>query len=367
MSVYRRMLAKIADKDAVFEIRLFCYGGMLIHLLLLLLALGRNVYVALFETGSVILYLVMGKIAASKNFILVYGLIYLEMTLHSILIWFFTGSSCFTEEYILFLVMIISYIMYMEYSSLTKRVFSAIAFIACAASVFLIRCVLQPKLPPLYFEKMWDVSFTIMIVNFLALLVFMFFFCFFQIIRNREYARKMQRDNQQLKKEVENDYLTGLYNKKYAMERLNSSYAEYLNSGKVFSIAMGDIDFFKAVNDTYGHEAGDFVLKTVSAIFSNYVREKDIVSRWGGEEFLFIFDTDEETAVGVIERVRSYVEETPVFVRENKISVTVTFGVGQVMEGETLADFINRVDGCLYAGKKNGRNQTVAAREKDKE
>ena len=159
-----------------------------------------------------------------------------------------------------------------------------------------------------------------------------------------------------LKKLIERDALTGLYNRRAGERKLDVLEKESIKS----SISIGDIDFFKKFNDSFGHECGDVVLKEVAACLNEGMRGKGFVARWGGEEFLLVFENMEEMAAGL------YLTDILQSVRDRVIeydgqthSVTMTFGVVERIEGESIADQIRRADDKLYEGKQGGRNRVI--------
>ena len=129
------------------------------------------------------------------------------------------------------------------------------------------------------------------------------------------------------------------------------------------SIAMFDIDYFKKVNDTYGHADGDEVLRSVAAITQKQLRDVDFLSRLGGEEFLIISaETSLDQMHHLAERVRQAIAE---HTSANGIRVTASFGVGQYEPGETQKELLKRVDDALYLAKQRGRNQVRLAHSGD--
>jgi diguanylate cyclase (GGDEF)-like protein/PAS domain S-box-containing protein len=155
------------------------------------------------------------------------------------------------------------------------------------------------------------------------------------------------------------DPLTGLYNRRYILNKINEE-LNALKANNNFSIIITDIDFFKKINDTYGHAFGDYILKSVSDILKSMVREQDCVSRWGGEEFLiFLADSDLKEARIIAERIRKKIEETTFQCDSNQISLTMTFGSAFYNDNESIDDMIKKADDALYLGKKSGRNQVI--------
>ena len=167
--------------------------------------------------------------------------------------------------------------------------------------------------------------------------------------------------NQQLDLTSRTDSLTGLYNRRHMEERIQEEYEQYQRTGSSFALIMADIDFFKKVNDMYGHDVGDCVLKSVAEYLRKSVKAYDIVSRWGGEEFLLLLPaTNAENAVGLAERIRKTVEEHRCFCEGEVLSVTLTAGVSVIRRDDTIGSIIRKADIALYQGKRLGRNCVVS-------
>lgn len=159
---------------------------------------------------------------------------------------------------------------------------------------------------------------------------------------------------------VDRDALTGLLNRRYGNLQLEKMQERTIQRGRVFTVALGDIDLFKKVNDTYGHKAGDEVLKNVSACLKKNVEGKGVAIRWGGEEFLLVFETMEaEEALTAIENTMEEIRKMVTISEEKWIKVTMTFGVMQIEERMEIMELIRLADDKLYYGKRNGRNQIV--------
>lgn len=153
------------------------------------------------------------------------------------------------------------------------------------------------------------------------------------------------------------DFLTKLYNKRAIEEHLGIKEAEYERHGRNFCVAMLDLDYFKAVNDTYGHDAGDAVLIAFAKILKTEARTSDIVGRYGGEEFLAILgDTDISGAKTFCEKVRVHVEEAHFMYQGERIAVTTSVGVAQRSDYPSLKAVLNGADEWLYSAKRKGRN-----------
>ena len=163
-----------------------------------------------------------------------------------------------------------------------------------------------------------------------------------------------------LRSEAETDSLTGLYNRKYAFSHLNEAIGNAHQYSKNITILMVDIDFFKKVNDTYGHQVGDEVLKQVSIVITKTLRDNDIVGRYGGEEYIVgLINTTSEIAHQVAERIRKNIADTSIIINEQTISVTVSIGMTCLCKEDNLHDLIKRSDTALYSAKEAGRNCVI--------
>lgn len=157
------------------------------------------------------------------------------------------------------------------------------------------------------------------------------------------------------------DGLTGLLNRSAWEDQLRSEYNRVQRSGMSSVLLMFDIDHFKLVNDTYGHQAGDEVIRTVSDLVRQTKRGADVAGRYGGEEFTIILaDTDEEGALIYAERLREAIAETTVTHSHHNINFTVSIGIAENPPiGSNHSQWIENADNALYYAKEHGRNQSV--------
>lgn len=176
---------------------------------------------------------------------------------------------------------------------------------------------------------------------------------------NRKNVNLMK-EIEKLREENLTDNLTGLGNRRYGeivMEELDRSMKE---SSVSFGVIFADIDFFKKVNDSFGHHAGDRVLAMVSKTLESLLRPLDALCRWGGEEFIiFVPNTTVEGMQAMCERLRLMVEHSGVEVDGNSIEVTCSFGGAVSLHGELCEDVITRADKQLYISKESGRNRVT--------
>lgn len=175
-----------------------------------------------------------------------------------------------------------------------------------------------------------------------------------------EKINKLEKELEEAKSASKEDFLTKLFNKRALDEFLKVKESEFERYGHNFSIIMFDLDHFKSVNDTYGHEAGDAVLGAFAKILKKAVRNLDIVGRYGGEEFMAILsETDTEGGVNFAQKVREHVQKARFMYRGKRIEVTVSAGVSERVKHTSLQNLINSADEYLYQAKKDGRNRVA--------
>ncbi|MET0024812.1 MAG: GGDEF domain-containing protein [Sedimenticola sp.] len=159
---------------------------------------------------------------------------------------------------------------------------------------------------------------------------------------------------------VHTDTLTGLFNFRHFSMALEQEFERTRRTGHPTSLVMLDLDHFKSVNDTWGHEAGNHVLRQTAEIIIQLLRRVDIPCRYGGEEFALIFPgTPLGRAVQAAERIRQALEETPVELEEGPLSVTASLGVNvfQRHSSYSVGQFVKETDELLYRAKREGRNR----------
>lgn len=158
------------------------------------------------------------------------------------------------------------------------------------------------------------------------------------------------------------DPLTQIYNKRYLTEVLDAEFKRASVLHTDFSLIFFDLDHFKKINDTHGHDAGDFVLREVSQLIrKTYLRPKDIFARYGGEEFVIVLaNTSGKTAQEIAERIRTGIETHPFIYEGKRLPVTTSLGVAELNSEMTSAQtLLKKADQALYAAKNGGRNQVV--------
>jgi len=155
---------------------------------------------------------------------------------------------------------------------------------------------------------------------------------------------------------IERDALTGLYNRRSAERKID----DIEKSGVKYCVSIGDIDHFKKFNDSFGHECGDVVLKEVAALLNENMNNKGFVARWGGEEFLLVFENlDLEDSYAALMGIREELHDKVVAYENQNHKVTMTFGVSQKEENIPINQLICMADDKLYEGKKGGRDRVI--------
>ena len=159
------------------------------------------------------------------------------------------------------------------------------------------------------------------------------------------------------------DGLTGLYNRRFLSERLEEEYSKAVRYQTPLSVLIMDVDFFKRVNDTFGHQVGDNALVAVAKVLQKSVRESDLVGRYGGEEFVVLLPhTDFEKALTVAEKIRQSVSETPVEgMGERRLTISIGAAGFPDVKVTNIEELVHKADEALYRAKEGGRNQVVRA------
>ena len=166
--------------------------------------------------------------------------------------------------------------------------------------------------------------------------------------------------NEDLKRLARYDSLTGLYNRRVMEELLTKESSRAFRTRRGYGVAIADIDDFKIVNDTYGHDCGDIILIELANVFQKNIRLTDSVGRWGGEEFLFILtETTADGAYIAMDRIRKAVAAEIFNYQENPIEITVTIGLSFHHGDPDSKEIVTQADQALYRGKKSGKNKLV--------
>lgn len=182
-------------------------------------------------------------------------------------------------------------------------------------------------------------------------------------------VKSIEQESQQTKDALEeqrykatHDKLTGLPNREAYGERVFHEFERFKRYERPLAMAVCDIDYFKKINDGYGHQAGDKVLKLIGKVISTRLRNVDFIARYGGEEFVILMpETEAEQALSVLDKIRAAVAKTPFRFKENPVNITISFGVASFGAEDSAESTFERADKALYEAKEKGRNRCVLA------
>jgi diguanylate cyclase len=177
---------------------------------------------------------------------------------------------------------------------------------------------------------------------------------------SQEKIRKLQEELSQLSDAVRVDQLTGVLNRRGLDEAIAKEISRAQRGSNLLSVAFLDIDNFKSLNDTYGHNAGDGALQHLAKVMQATVRPTDVVSRFGGEEFVILLpDTDVEQAVTTVKRLQRALTKQFFMSNNEKLLITFSAGVALLKAGETETTVLSRADQAMYLAKKSGKNRVM--------
>jgi diguanylate cyclase (GGDEF)-like protein len=184
-------------------------------------------------------------------------------------------------------------------------------------------------------------------------------FAFYEYVRKNSFIR-IQEMSQKFEKQAMHDPLSGLLNRRGMREKLQNEYERSQRYKNDLTVMMCDIDNFKTVNDQYGHDKGDEIIKSLGTIFKSGLRKPDSLARWGGEEYLFLLpETNGSQGMQLAEKIRAKVEKEQYTHEDKNFSVTVSIGLHQIAATDTINQAIKKADANLYKAKEQGRNRCI--------
>lgn len=330
------------------------------HTVLLVFFLVFNAYIMVFANIFSLLTYLFGITLINRckyNIFLNIG--YAEIWIHMILATFLMGWGCGFQLWSLALVPGCYFAAYISrHSDVHLYVYKGSPLIvsALAAFTFFFLRVLTSFFPftAIYAPVSTHVANSFFFMN--TILTFSLFIVFMQ-----RFLHDVLIEEKTLQDMADYDNLTHLYNRHKLHRIIDRRINEAKKSNASFTFAISDIDFFKAVNDKYGHNCGDYVLEELSGIFKDACASASDIGRCGGEEFVFIFtsETKYETDCNLLDLMRRKVEEHIFIYNSYEFKVTISTGCAKYAPGMSFAELVNTADRNLYTAKKNGRNRIV--------
>ena len=354
-------LTEIVTKQLKLLLRYVAVGHFGLFLFTLVLA-HEEMGFATFHVIATVLFLVFSRFIDGWNFYVFYWLTYVEIIAQAIIIYITLGDTFSVEFYLALMVPIASYALLLPSHSDKRRkvfilfgtLFCMIGFICFALTPRVYHVPLKFTLPVFVFFKIY---YLVELFGLSALETYFFTRRMVGTLLNAEETTS------ELSARANFDALTGLYNRYEINNFLVEAFANYTNHNTPLSVCMGDIDNFKQINDTCGHNTGDYILKTVAQIMNNNIRKSsDFLGRWGGEEFLLVMPANQRVCFERVEVLRQLIQNTAFEFGGRRIAVTITFGVaGAGKNTPTPEALVELADQMLYQGKRAGRNRTISS------
>lgn len=342
----------------------YCVG--IIHLIFTIAFTQRAMTVLAFYNFLITLfYFFLGyRMSKKVNHKLMYFSSMIEIIFHSILATMMVGWDCGFMIYTISLVAVSFYFM-IAINDFNHKLRYPLSASIIITMLFIATNHFSRQITPFY-DKLVTDNFSAGFYYFNAFVAFAICFIFSLLFTLEVFytQNQLMHENDTLDKMASCDPLTKLLNRRSMETHLDQVMDHAKKTGAQFTVIMGDIDNFKKVNDTYGHDCGDKVLVMISEAIRSQMRSEDQLCRWGGEEFLLLIHTNGQYAAETAERVRKAVSEVNVPIDNSEqpqtISVTMTFGVSSYIPGYSMERLIKIADNNLYIGKSNGKNQVVS-------
>lgn len=333
------------------------YSVALVHFFLTIIFGYYKVYpLFIFNIISVIIYLSSSMLIRYNRLFPIYCITYLEIILHSFVTTLLIGWRFGFAMYIIGLIPVGYYVCYTMNTTRHKIVIATGSSLVATVS-FLICKLLSYNAVPAYENNMLSWELGMYMFNSICTFIFVIVFSLLFLYEMTLSRIRLVHQNEILEKLASIDPLTGLYNRRSMDVFLNQA----LKSDSGFSLIMCDIDDFKKINDTHGHDFGDIVLKEIAQIVTQQVNSIGYVCRWGGEEILILINnSSKDYAKHIAENIRRNVANHLFEMNNLWIHCTLTLGIAAYQNGDMIEDTITNADYNLYQGKKSGKNRVVA-------
>lgn len=342
------------------QLRFFLLGAGAAHMILFCSMLigirfeQANWGFMLYQVASSIFYIILWKNCSLNRFAFLLSITILEIMGNSSLSIFFYGDDMGMLNFLIIPVVISGYVAYTEHSGRFRVLFISGIVLIVQVFYFYMHLVKSSMGERSFYLPEMMKNFVLFGSN-LLMFVFLAISAYSYSYRIRKETLNMERSNRELSQQAVKDPMLNIYNRRGIQQVFDRAELWKKETGLDCTIIIGDIDHFKQINDHYGHDAGDLILKLAAKIMKDAIRGEDAVCRWGGEEFLFVIFAPLKRAAVVGERIRKSIETQDVLYQGNMLHVTITFGCAEVKEDIDSA--ILEADGKLYRGKKAGRNR----------
>ena len=359
--IMRQILGGKRDISNNIKYRLICFGVAWVHLVFTICFVAVHIFpLAIYNVAATAFYFFHATVTCKKKqYMYIYISALTEVLFHSSLASIMLGWNWGFMIYTIVMVPIAFYLAYTlpkhEESVMSPLVSSAIVMLC-----YILTHVICQRIVPLYkgvYPNYMPLAFYYF--NTMIAFVMMLLFSILFALEIRYMQRRLEQENCTLEEVARIDPLTHLLNRRSMNTYMEQIEKEVVQTQRPFCVMMADIDDFKKINDTYGHDCGDEVLIAIADIIAHCVRENDYVCRWGGEEILILVQTNLALASQVAERIRQQIASKEIVYNGKNVHVTTTLGVSEYRDGMNIRSMIEEADQNLYKGKKNGKNQVV--------
>ncbi len=329
---------------------------VLIHLsYLVIFAVIGVKFLAVFNFFSVILYIILFVLLLQNKYVSAVMLSYIEICIHSVIATVLLGWDC---GFCLHIITLIPIAFYWPF----KKNYTPYIFSGFSALFFVLLKIYSYSNLPVYREiSTLGIGELLYLYNSFMSIIILIILTSIHSIFTRNSQTILSEKNKNLLHLASTDPLTGLLNRRSMVNKLEDAYTTMLKFGKGFSVALCDIDDFKKVNDCYGHDCGDYVLKALAKLFRTTLKDDFSVCRWGGEEILILYPNVPCSYAGEIcENLRAIIEAYMFTYSNTTFKITMTFGVSGCDEDSSISDMLIEADRNLYRGKNNGKNCVIS-------
>lgn len=339
-----------------------CYAIAFIHVCITIRFYSLDYTILyIYNFLSIIFYVAIGSTLPKKGkFYAVYLCAFCEILLHSTLASLLAGWGWGYMIYALAMVPVAFYLAY-SLPEFGRSMAKPFVFTFITMCIFMLTKIFCSYIDPIYNNLKYDKNLTIAYnLNALVAFLMLIFFSILFTIEIRRNEIRLESQNELLKSVSSKDPLTGLLNRRSMDKHLTAAIDLAKSKGHIFSVIIADIDDFKKVNDTYGHNIGDDVLVHVANIITSHIPEDAKVCRWGGEEILILIHDSAKATIPIAEKLRKEIASSATRTDDTDLCITMTFGVAEYVPGLPITKLISIADDNLYKGKKDGKNRVVA-------